>query len=237
MHLHNVSGGILAGDRLSLDIAAGPGAAAQITSTGATRLYRHRSGAPDSEQHISIRVENGALVEYLPDPLIPFRGSRHRQRTTVTLAGGATFFWWEIVAPGRQAMGEEFEFDTLRIETRIESALRPLLLEEILLEPHSRSLKSNARLGGYRYAASFYAIQTGRSPADCRNLEARLNQIALQQSSAGTIWGASALVSDGVVVRGLSATSRDLTAQLTRFWSAARSFLTGVDAVPPRKLK
>ena len=91
VHLHNVSGGILAGDRLSLQIAVGAGAVAQVTSTGATRLYRHRSGSPDSEQHVSISVGEGAVLEYLPDALIPFAGSRHVQRTTATLADGATF--------------------------------------------------------------------------------------------------------------------------------------------------
>ena len=50
VHLHNVSGGVLAGDRLALDVEVHAGAAAQITTTGATRLYRHRAGAADSEQ-------------------------------------------------------------------------------------------------------------------------------------------------------------------------------------------
>jgi hypothetical protein len=75
VHLHNVSGGILAGDRLSLHIDVGAGAIAQVTSTSATRLYRHRAGAPDSEQHLSISVAEGAVLEYLPDAIIPFAGS------------------------------------------------------------------------------------------------------------------------------------------------------------------
>lgn len=49
VHLHNVSGGVLSGDRLILDIDAGPGSIVQVTTTGATRLYRHRAGSADSE--------------------------------------------------------------------------------------------------------------------------------------------------------------------------------------------
>lgn len=67
-HLHNVSGGILAGDRLALSVEVEPGAAAQITTTGATRLYRHRAGAADSEQNTVLSVGEGALLEYLPTP-------------------------------------------------------------------------------------------------------------------------------------------------------------------------
>ena len=238
VHLHNVSGGVLAGDGLSLDVEVEPEARAQITSTGATRLYRPRPGMADSEQDISIFVAEGGLLEYLPDALIPYAGSRHRQRTRIELAEGAVLFAWEIVAPGRQAMGERFGFESLRIQTRIESLLRPILLEDFLLEPGVRPLASPARLGDYTHTASFYVIQVGRSAADLRELEARLSEIAARESRRGcTIWGASALASDGVIVRGLSATSRDLPATLAGFWSTAKRFLTGGEAVPPRKLK
>ena len=51
-----------------------------------------------------LTVEYWAKGEYLPDALIPFAGSRHSQSTTVSLGDRATFFWWELLAPGRQAM-------------------------------------------------------------------------------------------------------------------------------------
>ena len=125
VHLHNVSGGMLGGDRLSLKIGVGSGASALVTTSGATRIYRNREGSPASEQHVQIDVGENALLEYLPDPLIPFAGSRHLQRTSVLLGAGATLFWWETLAPGRQAMGETFAFDSLRIETSVRSARPP----------------------------------------------------------------------------------------------------------------
>jgi len=238
LHLHNVSGGVLAGDRLWLDIAVGPGAMAQVTSTGATRIYRHRTEAPDSEQHIAISVAENGLLEYLPDALIPFAGARHQQRTSVSLADHATFFWWEVIAPGRQAMDEVFRFESLRVETQVRSNTRPLILENVRLQPFIDSAQSIARMGPYTHSASFYAFQVGRPAADLRELESRLSETAREASSPGvTIWGASALASDGVIVRGLSATARDLPATLARFWKTARLFLTGEEAVPPRKMK
>src|SRR5437016_4958960 len=42
VHVHNVSGGVLGGDQLVLDVEVGPGWQAQLTSTSATRLYRSR---------------------------------------------------------------------------------------------------------------------------------------------------------------------------------------------------
>jgi urease accessory protein len=238
VHLHNVSGGVLAGDALSLDVQVGPQARAQITTTGATRLYRHRPGAADSEQEISISVAEGGLLEYLPDALIPFAGSRHVQRTGIRLSDRAMLFAWEVVAPGRQAIGERFGFASLHLRTRIESPIRSLLFENFLLEPGARPPCSPVRLGGYTHTASFYAIQVGRPAPELRALELQLSEIAIQESRPGcTIWGASALASDGVIVRGLSTTGSNLPATLAGFWTAAKRFLAGEDAVPPRKLK
>jgi len=238
VHLHNVSGGVLAGDTLSLDVHVAPGARAQITTTGASRLYRHRPGLADSEQQVTICVEEGGLVEYLPDPVIPFAGSRHAQRTSIRLAERAALFAWETIAPGRQAMGEQFAFESLRLRTRIESAQCPLILEDFCLEPETAPPDSPARLGGYTHMTSFYAIQVGRSATDLLQLERQLGEIAIRESRPGcTIWGASALAADGIIVRGLSTTASNVPATLAGFWKAARRFLTGEEAVPPRKLK
>lgn len=69
-----------------------------------------------------------------------FAGSRHRQCTSVSLADGAALLWWEVLAPGRPAMGETFAFDRLRIQTELRSACRPLLIENLVLEPAKRPL-------------------------------------------------------------------------------------------------
>jgi len=235
VHLHNVSGGVLAGDRLSLDIDVGPRAAALVTSTGATRLYRHREGAQDSEQRVNLVVREEALLEYLPDPLIPFAGSRHFQSTDIALGAGATFMGWEVTAAGRLAAGERFAYESLRMRSSIRAGARLVLQEDYRLDPKVRPLASVARLGEYTHMTSFYACQEGRPPAAWRELENGLNQVAAQRSS-GTVWGASTLASDGVIVRGLSIGGRDLSAALLEFWRVARKWLTGQDAVPPRKV-
>ena len=236
VHLHNVSGGVLAGDRLALDVEIEAGVAAQITTTGATRLYRHRAGAGDSEQRTTISVGPGALLEYLPDPVIPYAGSRHVQRTDIRLDKGASLFWWEILAPGRQAAGERFAFERLRVETTVRADGRPVVKESFLLEPREKPLPSMARMHQYSYLANFYACQQGQPAGFWRALEDKLNEVAKQRTCPGeTLWGASTLTSDGAIVRGLSATGRSIQAALLEFWSVARPAMTGAEAVPPRK--
>jgi len=237
VHLHNVSGGVLSGDHLTLDIDAGPGSIVQVTTTGATRLYRHRQGAARSEQHVKIHVAEGALLEYLPDPLLPFAGSRHRQCTSVSLADRATLLWWDVLAPGRQAMGETFAFDRLHIQTELRSPTRPLLIENLVLEPAQHPLQSPARLGAYTHVANFYACSVGLESSKWRELESKLTDFCSARSKPGVmIWGSSALAADGIAVRGLSVSARELPATLAAIWKIAKRFLTGEDAVLPRKV-
>lgn len=237
VHLHNVSGGVVAGDRLALDVEVKACAAAQITTTGATRLYRHRAGAGDSEQHATFSVGDAALLEYLPDAVIPYAGSRHVQRTEIRLGRGSPLFWWEVLAPGRLAAGERFAFERLRVQSEVYAGPRLVLREDYLLEPRNKDLTATARMSEYSHLASLCVVKEGRPPAFWRELEDRLNEIARKRTQHGqAVWGASTLASDGVMVRGLSMSGCFIHETLMEFWRTARLAVTGADAVPPRKI-
>jgi urease accessory protein len=176
-------------------------------------------------------------MEYLPDAVIPYAGSRHTQRTEVKLASGAALFWWEVLAPGRQAAGERFAFERLCVESEVRAGTRPMVRERFLLEPAARPLGVTARMQEYLHVASFYACQEGRPPAFWRVLENRLNELAKERTHSGeVVWGASTLASDGVIVRGLSVSSRWIHPALIEFWRQARLAVTGQEAIPPRKI-
>lgn len=227
----------MAGDHLALDVEVQADAAAQITTTGATRLYRHRAGSADSEQRARFLVGDGALLEYLPDPVIPYAGSRHIQRTEIRLGLGSTLFWWEVLAPGRLAAGERFAFERLRVQTEVYVGVRPVLREDYVLEPKQKELSATPRMFEYSHTASLCAVQEGRPLAFWRALEDRLNELARARTQHGrAVWGATMLTSDGVIVRGLSTSGCFLHATLIEFWRAARLAITGNDAVPPRKI-
>lgn len=236
-HLHNLSGGVLGGDSLRLEATIEPGARAQITSTGATRVYRHRAGLPDATQVTKLRVQAGAILEYLPDPLIPYARSRYRQETTIDLENDAGLFYWEMVAPGRMAHGELFALESLTLNLDIHADGRLIALERFQLEPAERSPGALARLGGYRYMATLYACRVGAPVAIWQALEERLDQLARSLSLTGeTLWGASALAAHGVVVRGLGMNSRQLSAGLVQFWQLAKCDLYQARALLPRKI-
>ncbi len=236
VHLHNLSGGVLGGDRLRLAVEVGPGAGAQLTSTGATRVYRSRREAPVAFQIQEFLVGENGLLEYVPDPLIPFAGSRYRQETRIEMGDGAGLFWWETVAPGREARDELFAYELFELKLDLAAAGKPLAVERIRLEPSLRPLRSPVRLGPYRYFSSLYACRVGVEAVRWRALEQRLGELAAQLTRPGeALWGVSTLPDHGLVIRALSVGGRDIAKGLPAFWQAAKLELYGRPAVPPRK--
>lgn len=237
VHLHNLSGGVLGGDQLEVVIEVGPGASAQITSTGATRLYRCRQGTPVATQQNKVKVDKNGLLEYLPDALIPFAESRYSQETAIELATGAGLFWWEIVAPGRAARGELFAYRLLQL--RLDLTVNGVMLtqERVRLEPARRALSSPARLGPYRYFSTFYICREGLESTRWLALERELAELARRMSRPAEIsWGVSTLPAHGLAVRALGVKGRAIASGLLAFWQAAKLRLYGQAAVPPRKV-
>jgi len=235
VHLHNVSGGVLAGDRLELRARIGAEASAQLTTTGATRLYRAGGHAPDAVQQNHIRVEENALLEYVPDPIIPYAGACFRQQTSIHLAQGAGLFWWEIVAPGREARGELFAYDRMHLGIDIWTPKRLIASERVCLQPQSDELSSLARLGNYRYWASFYVCRVGAYAKSWLVAEQNLREVA-SRLAGEALWSISSLAAYGLAVRCLAREGRFVIQGLREIWNAAKLHLYGREAIPPRKV-
>lgn len=102
-------GGLVAGDRLDLEVVIGPGAAAAIGTQSSTKVYRDAVDAW-AEQHLSATVAAGAALALLPDPVTPFAASRYRQRFDLALADDASLLLVDTVTSGRAARDERWAF-------------------------------------------------------------------------------------------------------------------------------
>lgn len=237
VHIHNLSGGVLGGDQLSISADIGPGASVQLTSTSATRIYRSSATAPTSTQINTFYVRDGALLEYLPDPLIPFAGSRYQQSTHIALSANAGLFWWETLAPGRKARGELFDYSSLAINTKITTGDRPLAIERMTIEPQLHHPSSGIRLGSYPYFCSFYICKVGLPAIVWLQMEQQLNLLAQELSHPEEIlWGVSTLVAHGLLIRAVSRQGKAIAPGLFAFWRTAKQVLYGQEATLPRKI-
>jgi urease accessory protein len=236
-HLHNVSGGLLGGDQLMLQVNVGAGASVQLTTTGATRIYRPRLDAAETSQTSEIEVGENALLELLPDAVIPYAGARFSQRTRVRLSAGAGLFWWEMLAPGREAHGEVFEYESVEFRTDLIAEGKLIAAERMRLEPRRRSVESIGRLERYRTWATFYICRVGVTAAEWVAIESEMRDaLALLHRREDALWSVSALPAHGLVVRCVARRGRDVLAGLHEVWRAAKWRLYGRAAIAPRKV-
>ena len=235
-HLHNVSGGILDGDSLECRIDLAPGAQAQVTTTGATRVYRSRSAERIATQRSVVTIGARAYLEFLPDQVIPFASARFDQSARVQLGEGASLIWWDIIAPGREASGEVFKYESLANSLDLIACGEEIAVERWTIAPLLRKPAALARLGPYRHFGSCYVCQAGAPAAYWRKFENDLQALADQLSSPEVLWGVTSLRGHGLVIRGVALSGRSLSDGLVKIWKAAKWALCGRAATFPRKV-
>jgi urease accessory protein len=113
----NPTAGILDGDRLESEIAVDAGASLLVTTPSASRVFQMRGGAAECRQQFT--VASDGWLEVLPEPLVPHRGARYRQITTIDAASGSALFFVDQLMPGRVAHGDAWQWERLQLELSV----------------------------------------------------------------------------------------------------------------------
>jgi urease accessory protein len=207
-----------------------PGARACLTTPSATKLYATH-GTP-ARQQLDITLQAGAVLEYIPEQMIPFAQAAFQQQTTVRLGAGACVLLMEIIAPGRLARGEAFAYRDYDSSVCIEAVSGQMLLRErTRLRPGWQQLDGPGLFEGYYYLGTFYALVEGMSlPAE---LAEHLH--ALLACRTGLLGSASRLAHGGIAVRVLGADHTTVSQALHEVWDVLRRALLGYPAVVWRK--
>ena len=156
-YLMTAGGGILHNDRHRTDLVFGPGTSAHVTTQAHTKVYRMESGYATSLVHVD--VDEGAYVEYLPDPLIPYRDARFYQRTAATLHPDATLIVGETIYAGRLSRGERHAYAALASDLEISRPDgSPVSFDRVRLVPRAGGVGGRAVLGGRDVVSSLYVL-------------------------------------------------------------------------------
>ncbi len=158
----NPTAGILAGDRLESKISVAPDAALLVTTPSASRVFQMRGGDAECQQHFSVSASG--WLEVMPEPLVPHRGSRYHQRTTIEVATGGTLFFVDQLTPGRVGHGEAWCWERLQLDLTVRVGGELALRER--LDQSGDELRMLAELAGSGAAACFAnALLVSTEPA------------------------------------------------------------------------
>jgi urease accessory protein len=231
IYIQQSGDGMVQGDRYRIDIDCAPGVAAHITTQASTKVFTARQNL--AMQLVNLRAGAGAVLEYLPDPVVPCRGSRLFQRTCVTADPDATVIVGEILLPGRVAHDEAHVYDLYWAENEVQRPDGTVLFADVLrLHPgNGDDPRSIGLLGRYDVIATLYVVTRRTDPGSLvallrAELADRLDVLAGVSELPNTC---------GAAVRLLGPTSKTVHSALRTAWNAARLVLIGAAAPNLRK--
>ncbi|MFE2179296.1 urease accessory protein UreD [Streptomyces sp. NPDC059455] len=143
----------LGGDRIALEVTAGPDARLRVGSAAATIALPGRAAGP-AYYEIRLTVADGATLHWLPEPLISAHGSELLMTTRVELAPTA-----RLVLREEQILGRTGESPGRLISRlTVRRAGRPLLDQELAHGPGAPGWDGGAVLGGHRAVGQLLVV-------------------------------------------------------------------------------
>jgi urease accessory protein len=214
-------GGLVDGDRISLDIDLAAGARAWVGSQGANRVYRSPRGC---KSELKARVAEGALLVVAPDPTACFADASYEQRTALDLEAGASVALLDTLTAGRSARGERWAFKRCLSSLSLRVGGSALLDEAWLLDPAQGAIAE--RLG--RFDALATVLLAGPLFAEARAKAKAQIDAAPPRRGARVIEAASPLGADALLIR-IAAASVEEATRASRAHLAAVPALLGDD--------
>lgn len=230
---HNVlvhpPGGLVGGDTLSLDISLGTGAHGLITTPGATRFYR--SDGPVATQETSLKLEEGARLEWLPLEAICYDGCHAVNRLRLQLAPGAQCLGWDLTALGLPHAQLPFLRGSLEQHLEVPGVW---LERGTLRADDQRLMNGPTGLDGHRCLATlFFASGTPWSRADKEAL-LDIARASLKDHTLATTAGATNPNSRTLLLRVLAPTVEPAMQLLRTVRNQWRAHAWGLRGQDPR---
>lgn len=236
VYVQSPTGGVAQGDRRAVAVTVDEGAVAHVSTGSSTKVLSmtHNYAAAD----VALSVDDGAHLDYVPEPTILHADARFYQHTELTVAPSGSAVVGDVVVPGRLARGERFEFDRYRSQFRVRSDGDLLVDDGTSLDPTAADPAAPGVLGEFAVFGTLYVV----SPDGGGDLSDRLHEAVTDSgerpaTDAETTVraGATALPNDaGVAVRAVGHRTESVTGTLRAAWDEARTALLGVGAPDSR---
>ena len=228
LYLLHPPGGLVGGDHLSIGLHAQEKSHVLMTTPSAGKLYRNISDLSQGQQ-VSIQVDDGAILEYLPQENIIFDGAHGELHTRVDLQGSGLFIGWEITCLGRPESDALFEQGSLAQSLQIFKENKPLFLDRICLTAPSSLLDGKCGFQNQNVFGTF--VITTDVDFDYGQWQDAMNQ-TLKKKNAGSI---AITQKPGVLIaRMLGTHTESMRQAFEQLWQTVRPIVIDKQACVPR---
>lgn len=220
-------GGVVGGDQLTLSATVERDAHAVLTTPGAAKWYR--ANGHISRQQVSLTIESGAQLEWLPQESIFFDAADIQLSQNIQLGKDARYIGCEILCFGRTASGESFNTGRVSQRTSIVREGQLIWWEQGSIAGGSAAIQSPMSLSGNTVCATLLAV--GKSLG--APLLQAIRQDVFRLTGNENDFGMSQIKSL-LVARYLGSSSEIARIVMLCVWKHLRPELMGCEAVVPR---
>lgn len=233
----DVSPGVLDGDYYQSEWTVGQGAHVVLSSTSAVRLHPTPHNPSVIEQ--TYQLGEGAILEYFPEVVIPFRGSSCSMRTRFQLAPDSVLVYGEVWAAGRIHYGEAFDFHSYTTMTEIYRDEVMIVWDKMQLHPNRDQYDGCASFMNYTHSAVVWVVALGIGEVELSMVRDTLSEL-LESCNNRVMAGASLLAhhggnNTGIGIRMLGRSAEQLQQFSISAWNAIRPKVINKSALRLRK--
>lgn len=194
VYLLTYGGGLVAGDAIDLSVII-EGARLVLLTQGSTKLFKSTDRQVISKQNMTVTLQPGSSLCYLPDPVQPFEHSSFEQKQIYNIhnvdgdamLGSLCVLDW--VSNGRSANGENWSFCRYASCNEVNlvkaNGNKTLLLKDsLLLDDHTIDSVLTARMHGMAIIGTFILFGQQYSAL----MQFMLNEFKLQPRVGGRTW-------------------------------------------------
>jgi urease accessory protein len=228
--LHNSAGGFVEGDAAELHVVGDSGTRSLFTTTAATKFYKCEAAGTSCDL-ANFHVGEEALLEYLPDEVIPFTNSRVERTTRIALQASSRLFASDVMSAGRVSYGtgELFAFTSMRSQFELWIDGRLVVLDRLVTRTPEEVAALPRLWGGYSHLATVAAYAPSLPHSVVERVQDRCEALVGRCEAGAT-------VVDGVVlVRVLAEQVWRAHEAVYRIWETVRPAIAGKPARRIRK--
>ncbi|UJF32301.1 urease accessory protein UreD [Paenibacillus hexagrammi] len=220
VYVMDCSPGLMAGDHYELNWRIGPGAKVFLTNQSFTKIHPAKDGVGSTQKQV-IMLDQDALLEYIPEPVMLYKDACYAGETEVYASAGSTLVWTDVLCPGRAQRGEIFQYESYanRLKVSYEGELIFYQNQQVL--PSEMKLDAPGSWGPDTHMGSLFVCS---DRIGLRQLE-RLNEQLSALNVREVRYGASLTYKHGLMLTVLGRNAWQLQDLLTKAWVILRSSL------------
>ena len=229
LFLITMGGGFVEGEHYETFITSHEKTHGIVASQAPTYVYKCNDGKT-TVQDVKVQVDKDAVLEYLPDDVIPYGNAKYRQTTQIDVEKGGSLFYTDGITAGWSMNHKDFQYRYVHMLSRITYGGQLLFNDNLILDPHAFEMAELGLFEGYRNYTSLVVIDERVNAKFVKELQ-DFNNVAFP----GAIMGISLLEGPALVLRVLGESLNGNKAILYRSINWMRAKFWGLPRLNLRK--